>query len=97
MSKNIIIKPILSDKSEKLSNDNVYTFVVDRSCNRIEVKKEIERIYNVKVEAVRTLIVPGKVKTKNTKRGLVKGTKSAYKKAMVKLADSEVIDLFDEL
>ncbi len=98
MANNIIIKPILSEKSESLTElRNQFSFVVARKANKITIAKEIERMYGVQVEAVNTMVMPGKIKMKNTRTGLIKGRQSAFKKAIVTVADGETIDLYGEV
>ena len=98
MANQVLIKPIISEKEETLSEDlGQYSFVVDKRANKLEIKKAVEKMYNVNVASVNTNIVPRKLSVKNTKSGLQIGTKSAYKKAVVKLAEGEMIDLFGDL
>lgn len=98
MAKEILIKPIITEKAEGLSeNLSTYSFVVNRKANKIEVKKAVEAAYNVTVASVNTMVVPGKAKTRTTKTGVQKGMKPAYKKAMVTLLPGEEIDLFGDL
>ena len=98
MAKEILIKPIITEKAEQLSeNLSTYSFVVNRKANKIEVKKAVEAAYNVTVASVNTMVVPGKAKTRTTKTGVQKGMKPAYKKAMVTLLPGEEIDLFGDL
>ncbi len=98
MAKQILIKPIISEKSETLSGDlNQYSFVVNRKSNKIEIRKAVEEMYSVNVASVNTMIMPGKAKTRNTKSGVLKGRISAYKKAIVKLSEGEEIDFFGDI
>jgi len=98
MAQAIIIKPILSEKSEDLTEKlNRYSFIVHRKANKIEIGKEIARLYGVQVQAVNTMVVPGKVKTRNSKTGVIKGRKPAYKKAIITVAEGEEIDLYGEV
>lgn len=98
MAKKILVKPMITEKTSALIDDqNKYTFKVDRGANKVEIKKAIEAAYNVAVERVNTAIMPSKAKVRNTKRGVQKGRKSAYKKAIVKLAFGEEIDLYGEV
>ena len=98
MANQVLVKPIISEKAELLSEDlGQYSFVVDKRANKLEIKKAVEKMYNVNVASVNTIIVPRKLSVKNTKSGLQIGTKSAYKKAVVKLAEGEMIDLFGDL
>jgi len=97
-TKQILIKPIISEKSEQLTGDiNHYSFIVNKSANKIEIRKAVEKMYSVNVDSVNTLIMPKKSKTRNTKSGVQKGSKSPYKKAIVKLSAGEEIDFFGEL
>lgn len=94
----IIIKPILTEKSYKGLANKTYTFKVAIDANKVEIKKAVEEIFDVKVEKVNTLIVKGRTKSQNTKRGRTVGKTSDYKKAIVKLtADSKTIAFFDSL
>ena len=94
----IIIKPILTEKSYKGLANKTYTFKVARDANKVEIRKAVEEIFDVKVEKVNTLNVRGKEKAQNTKQGRTVGKTAAYKKAIVKLtADSKTIAFFDSL
>lgn len=96
--KNILIRPLITEKSEVLTNEfNQYSFVVDRRSNKIEIKNAIEDMYNVTVDSVNTAIMPSKEKVRNTRSGFSKGRKPAYKKAVVRLAFGEEIDFFGDL
>ena len=98
MAKTILIKPLITEKSELLTNRrNQYTFIVNKSANKIEVKKAIEEMYNVPVESVNTMVMPGKAKNRTTRAGLIKGNVSPYKKAVVTLPEGEEIDFFGDI
>ena len=98
MAKEILIKPIITEKADKLSeNLGQYTFIVDRKANKIEIRKAVEDWYNVEVASVNTLVLPGKAKVRNTKSGIQKGNTGSYKKAIVTLVDGEEIDLFGDI
>ena len=95
---NILIKPIISEKAMNQSEVlNCYSFVVNKDANKIEIKSAIEEAYGVSVNVVRTINYPVKRNSKFTKKGMVTGTKSAYKKAIVKLAEGESIDLYSNI
>ncbi len=90
----IIIEPILSEKSYDGIQDKKYTFKVDKKANRTEVKKAIEKIFKVEVEKVNIVNCDGKLKI----MGRTQGKTSSYKKAYVKLtADSKAIEQFESL
>lgn len=96
--KDILVKPIISEKSEILSETRgQYTFLVAKKANKIEIKKAVEKMYSVTVDSVNTLLMPGKRKTRNTRGGVMKGMKPGYKKAIVKLSDGEEIDFFGDI
>ncbi len=96
--KNILIKPVITEKSELLSDSlNQYVFLVDKKANKIEIKNAIEEMYGVAVDSVNTLILPGKTKSRYTKAGLQRGRKPAFKKAIVKLTEGEEIDFYSDL
>lgn len=88
----IIIKPIISEKSMGQIADKKYTFQVALDANKIEIKQAIEQIFKVKVEKVTTSRVLGKIK----RMGATSGKRADWKKATVKLtADSKTIEFFD--
>lgn len=94
----ILIKPIITEKATKDSEIfNRYAFVVNKQANKLEIKGAVESAYGVAVKSVRTLIQPAERKTKYTKKGLVTGLTSGYKKAIVQLADGEVIDFYNNI
>jgi large subunit ribosomal protein L23 len=95
MSSNIIIRPIISEKSEKLnSKGNQYTFVVQKSANKIEIKKAVEAMFSTTVLDVNTVIVPARLKSRNTRSGVLRGSVSSYKKAYVTLPEGESLDIY---
>jgi large subunit ribosomal protein L23 len=92
----ILIKPIVTEKVNKLTEKrNIYCFQVDWRANKLEIKKAVEEFYGRTVINVNTLVVPAKNKVRFTTRGVLKGRKSGYKKALVTLAAGETIDLFN--
>lgn len=94
----IIIKPILTEKSYAGIANKVYTFKVAKNANKVEIRKAVEEIFGVNVEKVNTLNVKGKTKSQNTKQGRTVGKTSDYKKAVVTLTkDSKTIAFFDSL
>lgn len=98
MEKRVLIKPIISEKAENLSgNAGQYSFVVNKKANKIEIRKAVEKMYGVNVSSVNTMIMPSKSRTRNTRSGVLKGSISAYKKAIVKLSNGEEIDFFGDI
>ena len=74
-----------------------FGFIVKPEANKIEIKKEVEKTFNVTVEDVNTIRYAGKRSRRYTKAGLVKGQKSAYKKAIVTLKAGEEIDIYSNI
>ncbi|RYZ61097.1 MAG: 50S ribosomal protein L23 [Chitinophagaceae bacterium] len=91
----ILIKPILTEKANSQQESlRRYAFKVARKANKLEIKKAVETMYGVTIVDVNTIVVAGKNKTRYTKKGFVQGQKSAYKKALVTVAEGETIDLY---
>lgn len=94
----IIKKPLLSEKSYAQIGEKIYTFVCDKNATKIDIRNAVEKIFDVKVEKVNTMIVKGKEKSQNTKKGRTVGKTSDYKKAIVTLKkDSKPIAFFESL
>ena len=95
--KTIIKKPIITEKATGLSEAfNRFTFAVDRTANKIEIKKAVEKMYGVQITDVRTMNYGGgKPSTKYTNRGVVEQPSKKWKKAIVTVANGETIDLFN--
>lgn len=91
----IVSRPVLSEKANGLSDKlGKYVFRVNVKANKIEIKKAIEALYGVKVLEVNTLKMPAKARTRYTKKGVMRGRRSAYKKAFVVLAEGSSIDIY---
>jgi len=87
----LIIKPIITERSVDLMSQNKYTFKVDKGANKIEIKEAIEEIFKVRVVGVATMRVKGKKK----RMGRYQGMTSEWKKAIVTLAEGETIEVFE--
>ena len=88
----IIIRPVISEKSYNLiETEGQYTFHVDRRANKNQIKRAIEGAFDVSVQKVNT----ANVKSKPKRQGLTRGRTPTWKKAVVKLADGERIELFE--
>jgi large subunit ribosomal protein L23 len=93
-ARDIIIKPILTEKSYDDIANKRYTFVVNRNANKTEIRKAVEQVFGVKVKSVNTLRQIGKVK----RQGYTSGRRPEVKKAFVTLKkDSKTIEFFDSL
>ncbi|HEY8401203.1 MAG TPA: 50S ribosomal protein L23 [Cytophagaceae bacterium] len=91
---NVLIKPLVTEKITSLNEKGKYGFIVDKKANKIQIKNAVEKMYGVNVEEVNTMVSPGKSKTRYTKSGIISGRSSSYKKAIVKLAEGEIIDFY---
>ena len=91
----IIVKPVITEKMTALGEKlNRYGFVVERTANKVEIKSAVEKLYGVTVESVNTQNYLGKVKTRNTTRGVAVGRVNQHKKAIVTLKAGESIDFY---
>ena len=88
-------KPILTEKASGLTEkSNRFTFQVEHRANKLQIKSALEKMYGVNILAINTMVVNGKLKSRNTKGGLVTGRSPKYKKAIVTLKDGETIDYY---
>ena len=76
---------------------NQYGFLVARTANKVEIKKAIESKYGVSVTGVRTVNYNGKSKSRYTKGGMIEGRTNSYKKAIVSVAEGEMIDFYSNI
>ena len=88
--RDVLIAPVVSEKSYGLLDQNKYTFLVRPSANKTEIKIAVEKVFNVKVTSVNTLNRPGK--RKRTRFGW--GSRVDTKRAIVSVADGQRIDIF---
>jgi large subunit ribosomal protein L23 len=89
-ARNIIVRPIISEKSYKMIEHNRYTFEVAKEASKIEIGKAVEEIFDVKVTNVNTMRVSGKPRRVRFAKGLTK----SWKKAVVTLQDGDSIEMF---
>ena len=90
----ILIKPLVTEKVSALNERGKYGFVVDRKANKVEIKKAVEKAYGVTVDSVNTMRYAGQDKTRYTKTRIIAGRAPSYKKAIVTVAEGEVIDFY---
>ena len=91
-ARDIIIRPIISERSMDHTAEHKFTFQVAKKANKVEIKKAVEEIFEVKVEKVATMNMRGKIK----RRGRTEGKRPDWKKAIVKLTpDSKGIEFFE--
>ncbi|MEL6652913.1 MAG: 50S ribosomal protein L23 [Bacteroidota bacterium] len=95
----ILKRPIITEKMAEFPEKGIqkYGFEVALSATKGEVKKEVERIYEVEVDDVNTMIVRGKIRSRYSKRGVIKGKSPNYKKAIVTLKDGHEIDFYKHI
>lgn len=93
----ILRRPLVTEKVSALNEKGKYGFIVDIHANKVEIKNAVEKMYGVNVEKVNTLSVMGKQKVRYTKAGVLAGRKPNYKKAIVTLAQGEVIDFYNNV
>jgi large subunit ribosomal protein L23 len=95
MMMDILLKPIITEKMTAQGDKlNRFGFYVDRTANKLEIKQAVEKMYNVKVQSVNTQQYTGKVKTRNTTRGMAIGRVNRSKKAFVTLKEGDSIDFY---
>ncbi len=87
----ILVRPIITEKSSDLLQENKYTFEVNRDANKIQIKTAVEKMFNVEVEKVTTITI----KPKKKRVGRHQGYTSASKKAIVKLKEGQKIEQFE--
>ena len=90
----IIKKPIVTEKATSLNEKGQYAFEVERTANKVEIKKEIEKLYGVTVVGISTIRSQGKLKSRFTKTGAVTGRRASSKKAIVTVKEGEIIDFY---
>jgi large subunit ribosomal protein L23 len=90
---NVLIRPVVSEKSYTLMDQNVYVFVVDPTATKIQVRQAVEDAFNVRVDKVNTLNRKGK--TKINRRTNTTGRRPNTKRAIVTLHEGDSIDLFE--
>ena len=94
----IIVKPLVTEKMTAISEkSNRFGFVVRPEANKLEIKKEVEALYNVTVVEVNTMRYAGKNKSRYTRSGIINGRTNAFKKAIVTLKEGDTIDFYSNI
>jgi large subunit ribosomal protein L23 len=91
--RDVILRPVVSEKSYALLDSNAYTFLVHPDANKIEIRQAVESIFNVKVAKVNTLNRPGK--RRRNRKSFTYGKRSDTKRAVITLVEGDRIDLFE--
>lgn len=89
--RDVLIRPLVTEKTNAMMQDNKYTFVVPLRANKVQIRQAVEQIFKVKVLVVNTIRVMGKTK----RMGKTEGKRPDYKKAIVKLAPGQTIEFFE--
>jgi large subunit ribosomal protein L23 len=87
----ILIRPVVSEKSYHLITENRYTFKVHQDAHKTQIRQAVEELFDVKVVAVNVV----KVQAKPKRRGMIKGTRPGWKKAIVELKAGDKIEIFE--
>jgi large subunit ribosomal protein L23 len=87
----VLLAPVVSEKSYSLITDGKYTFKVHKDAHKTQVRQAVEQLFDVKVERVNIV----KVQSKPKRRGLIKGRRPGWKKAVVQLQEGQTIDIFE--
>jgi large subunit ribosomal protein L23 len=87
----ILIKPVVSEKSYHQITENRYTFKVHKDAHKTQVCQAVEELFDVKVTSVNIVKMPAKPK----RRGMIKGTRPGWKKAIVELKAGDTIEIFE--
>jgi large subunit ribosomal protein L23 len=87
----VLLAPVVSEKSYSLIGDNKYSFRIHPDAHKTQVRQAVEQLFEVKVQRVNIV----KVQSKPKRRGISKGTRPGWKKAIVQLAEGESIEIFE--
>ena len=87
----VLLSPVVSEKSYSLINDRKYSFRVHKNAHKTQVRQAVEELFDVKVQGVNIV----KVQPKPKRRGLTRGRKPGWKKAIVQLREGESIEIFE--
>ncbi len=93
--RDVIIRPVVSEKSYAHLEQNTYTFLVAPDANKTEIKEAVQTIWNVRVERVNTMNRKGKVKRNTQRRTISTGRRADQKRAIVTLAEGDSIEIFE--
>ncbi len=94
----IIVKPLVTEKMTAITEKlNRFGFIVRPEANKVEIKKEVEALYNVTVVEVNTMRYAGKNKSRYTRSGIINGRTNAFKKAIVTLKEGDTIDFYSNI
>jgi large subunit ribosomal protein L23 len=87
----VLLAPVVSEKSYSLLEDNKYSFRVHPDAHKTQIRQAVEELFDVKVQSVNVV----KVQSKPKRRGMIQGRKPGWKKAIVQLREGETIEIFE--
>jgi large subunit ribosomal protein L23 len=90
-ARQIIVRPVVTERSTALGEQDAFTFIVAEDANKIEIRRAVEELFDVKVQSVNTMRYRGKLR----RVGRSAGRRASFKKAIVKLVDGERIDVYE--
>jgi large subunit ribosomal protein L23 len=94
----ILIKPLVTEKMmEQAEPFNRFGFIVNRTATKQQIKLAVKELYGVNVVSVNTMVYAGKRKSRYTKTGVQSGRTTAYKKAIITLAEGDTIDFYSNI
>lgn len=93
----ILKKPLITEKISAMNDRGIYGFIVEKTAKKLAIKAAVEKTYGVKVVEIRTMRYAAKHKTRYTKARVVSGYTNAFKKAIVQVAEGDVIDFYGEI
>ena len=92
----VLIRPLYTEKIARLQeSENKYAFEVAKNANKIEIRRAIEKKFDIKIISIQTMTMKGKMKQQLTRGGRFSGRRPDWKKAIVTLAEGDKLDLFE--
>ena len=93
----VLKKPLVTEKMSEKNEQGKYGFVVDKRANKLQIREAVEKMYGVTVDRVWTMNYQGKVKNRYTKSGVITGKAPNYKKAIIQVAEGDIIDFYSNV
>ena len=93
----ILKRPIVTEKISTQNERGIYGFIVDKRANKLQIRDAVEKTYGVSVDQVRTMNYQGKKKSRYSKSRVVSGRSTGFKKAIVQVADGDIIDFYSNV
>jgi large subunit ribosomal protein L23 len=93
----VLKKPLVTEKISEQNEQGKYGFIVDNKANKLQIREAVEKMYGVTVDRVWTMNYQGKAKTRYTKSGVISGKSPNFKKAIVQVAEGDIIDFYSNV